>query len=392
METGTSRTSLIRIVVFVILGVGVGCLIYYSPNFFAKPEKETAPHLKTGGTSSVAIMVDGWKPRYLADKGVEVDYDNSGSTAGVNNVIERKYAIGFTHAPLSEEQRKKAQATGGEMIQIPVVICAVAPVYNLKELKKEDVFSSSFESLTTLLNEERQLNFTGDVLGKIFVGEITKWNDDAIKKLNPKVADRLPDKTIEVVHRKDSSGTTFIFSEYLHQTSDRWREKMGEPKSEYKDDHKWPVGVAKERSIGVAEYILTTEGTIGYVEMARVYVGGGELRSGKVQNKNQNAFLPGEPKFMAAAAKSLSAGDIKDDLTLSLTNRPGDDSYPICGTIWAVCYRDQPAATYKMVADFLDWVTHEKDQKISDKRKYAPLPEELRTRAEAKLKTLKSAS
>jgi phosphate transport system substrate-binding protein len=92
---------------------------------------------------------------------------------------------------------------------------------------------------------------------------------------------------------------------------------------------------------------------------------------------------------MTAAAKALSAGDIKEDLTFDLTNRPGDDSYPICGAIWAVCYRDQPAATHKLVVDFLHWVTHE-GQESAAERTYAPLPEEFAERVEKKLETIKS--
>jgi phosphate ABC transporter phosphate-binding protein len=374
VETGTSRTSWIRIVLFLVVGAGLGCLIYFSPLFFAKNDKDTTPQLKTGGTSSVFNMVDAWKAPYRKDKGVELEYDNTGSTAGVNNMIDHTYSIGFTHAPISEEQRKKAQ---GEVVQVPVVICAVAPVYNLKEISIKE-----------------PLNFTGEVLGKIFVGEITKWNDDAIKELNPKVKDKLPDRTIEVVHRKDSSGTTFIFAQYLHATSDNWRKKMGEPKSEYKekDEHKWLVGVGKERSRGVAEHVRATEGTIGYVEHVWVYVNGGELQWGAVQNKDKNAFLMGKPEYMTAAAESLAAGDIKDDLSFDLTNRPGEKSYPICGSIWAVCYRDQPAANYKTVADFLEWMTHEGQKKYPETRSYAPLTKTLLERADAKLKTIKSAS
>lgn len=241
MEKGTGNVSIARIAVIVLVGIGLGCLVYFSPAYFIAPEKMSPSlQLRTGGTSSAAMILENrWASRYRKDKVVQVDYDSSGSTKGVNNMIDQFYQIGFVHAPLTEEQLKKAKAKGGEVLHIPVVLCAVVPAYNLKELK-----------------DKPPLNFTADVLADIYLGKITKWNDPAIKKINEGVA--LPDVKIIPVHREDSSGTTYIFADYLQGASEAWKAAMGEAKSELK----WPAGVGegKTRSFGVARFVEETEG------------------------------------------------------------------------------------------------------------------------------------
>ena len=270
---------------------------------------------------------------------------------------------------LRKSNARKPRRTGGEVVHLPVVICAVVPVYNLKALAKD-----------------KPLKFTGELLAKIYLGDIKNWNHEAIRKLNPDVADKLPDEEIKVVHRKDSSGTTYIFAEYLFAASNTWKDKMKKPKSEIE----WPVGTGEERNIGVARYVQQTEGSIGYVELLHAHCDGADLQYGAVhvQDPKKDIYIHAEPKSMTAAAKSLSAGDIKDDFTFDLTNRPGDESYPICGAIWAVCYRDQPAAQQKTVVNFLEWITHE-GQKYAAERTYAPLPEEFVERVDKTLSTIK---
>jgi phosphate transport system substrate-binding protein len=216
-----SRVSGIRIAVIVVIGAVLCAGIYYWPTFAEKkePSPPELPHLKTGGTSVISvIMANRWRGAFRKDKGVEVDYDSTGSTKGVTETIDKRYAIGFTHAPLTDEQRKSAQSKGGELIQVPAVICAVVPVYNLKNL-----------------NGKAPLKFTAEVLAAIFLGKIEQWNDPALKKLNEGV--ELPDTKITVVHRADSSGTTFIFTDYLQEASPAWKSAFPTPARELK----WPV-------------------------------------------------------------------------------------------------------------------------------------------------------
>jgi phosphate transport system substrate-binding protein len=351
--------------------VGLAGLVYYSPAYFIKEEAPpSVVHLKTGGTSVVyIIMANRWRNPYRNEKSVEVDYDSIGSTQGISRMIDKQYALGFTHAPLTEDQKKKAQSQGGEVLQIPVIICAVVPIYNVKELK-----------------DKPPVKFTGDVLADIFRGKIDKWNDPALKKINEGVD--LPDTKITVVHRKDSSGTTLLFTDYLQGASETWKKEMG-PASE---EVKWPVGIGMARNEGVAAYVRQTEGALGYVDLLHALIGDGlgtQIPYGAVQNKDKSAFLHADPENMTATAKALTAA-IPEDLTFQLTNKPGKDAYPICGAIWAVCYQNQPAANRQLVQDFVHWITHE-GQKFAKTTSYAPLPEEMVERVEKKLQSIKSA-
>jgi phosphate transport system substrate-binding protein len=348
------------------LGAALCALVYYSPAFFIKPDKSSsAALLKTGGTSvTFVIMQNRWRAAYLKEKGVEVDYDSVGSTKGIAQMTEGNYAIAFTHAAVPEKRRKEIQNQGKEIVHVPVVLCAVVPVYNLKELK-----------------DKPPLKFSAEVLAKIFLGQINKWNDPELKKLNEGVD--LPEAKITAVHRKDSSGTTFIFADYLAKASNTWRDKMGEARNAME----WPVGDAESRNEGLASRVRVTEGAIGYVDL--LHAVNNKLPYGAVQNKDQTAFIHATPENMTAALKAMHA-DIPEDLTFKLTNQPGKDSYPISGTVWAVCYRTQPASLKKEVVDFLHWVTHE-GQRFAPDMTYAPLPEELVERVDQKLKSIEAA-
>jgi phosphate ABC transporter phosphate-binding protein len=373
------RASLVRILAVVVVGAGLAAAVYYSPSYFIKEEKsDPSGRLKTGGTSSAQVIIENrWKTAFRNDKNVQVEYDSAGSTAGATKMIDKELAVAFVHAPLSDEQRAKARAKGGEVVHVPVVICAVVPVYNVKELK-----------------DKLPLKFTGELLADIYLGKVTKWNDPAIKALNEGVA--LPETPIVAVHRSDSSGTTFLFTDYLAGASEAWQKQMGPARSEVK----WPVGVGAARSQGVAAHVDHTEGAIGYIDLIHAYdvavqpnpdgkLWGLVARYGSVQNKDKSAFILADPDNMTAAAKGVTA-DMADDLTFKLTNKPGKDSYPICGAIWAVCYQAQPAADKPTVVDFLNYVTHE-GQHFAKKTSYAPLPDELIPRVEQKISSITAA-
>jgi phosphate transport system substrate-binding protein len=369
VENVKKGTSVPRVLGLLGGGAVLAALIYFAPAYFMpKQEGPAGPVLKTGGTSNIEmILANRWRKSYKKANGVEVEYDSSGSTAGIQKLLDRQYAIAFSHAPLSDENRKQARGKdgGGELVQIPVVLCAVVPVYNVKEL-----------------NAKPPVKFSGEVLADIFLGKIDRWSNKAIADLNPGVA--LPETPIVVVHREDSSGTTYIFADYLHGASPAWASAMGEPRSELK----WPAGeVAKARSTGVAQAVQQTEGAIGYVDLLHVFHG--QLPYGAVQTReDKSAYLQAKADAITAAARSLG-GNVPDDLSFSLTNRPGKDAYPISGAIWAVCYRDQPAGQHKQVVDFLTWVLHDGQQSAAE-MSYAPLPEELVKRAEERVRTIKA--
>src|SRR5262249_46311199 len=157
--------------------------------------------------------------------------------------------------------------------------------------------------------------------------------------------------------------------DYLVGASKAWKDKFEKGRTEIK----WPVGVGKPQNPGVAGHVRDTEGAIGYVEL--LYALQNNIKYGAVQNKDGDAFIHAKVENVTAAAKGGIA-EIPEDLTFSLNNKPGKDSYPICGAVWAVCYQNQPANAHKVVTDFLHWVTHE-GQKYAKELHYAPLPDEL---------------
>lgn len=357
--------AIVRILVILLIGVAAALLVYYSPALMVKDSTPpTYTTLQTGGTSVVSIIMEnGWRTAYRKEKGIDVQYASTGTTTGISKMIDGAFAIAFTHGPMTEEQTKMAKSKGGDVVHVPVVLCSVVPVYNVKEL-----------------NKKAPLRISGEVLADIFLGKIEKWNDPALKKLNEGVD--LPDTKITVVHRKDSSGTTLIFTEYLQQVSPVWKEKVGPASSEVK----WPLGVGMARNEGVAVHVKKTEGAIGYVDL--VHALNEELQHAALQNKDQTAFLQADAPKITAAARGVLAGK-SDATTISLINRPGKDSYPICGVIWAICYQSQPATDNAKVGELLAWIVR-KGQSFAKKMSYAPLSEELVEYGEEKLKAVKA--
>jgi phosphate transport system substrate-binding protein len=340
---------MLRIIIILVIG-GALCLLVVlaAPLFVKKNPDDPIAHFNVGGTSVAFFMMDRWESAYRKAKKVKIHYISTGSSIGISKMIDKSYPIAFTHAPMTDEQIELARAKGGAVLHVPVVLCAVVPYYNLIELK-----------------DKPPLKFDGEALADIFLGRISRWNDPALKKLNAEVD--LPDKPIIVVHRQDSSGTTLVFTEYLEGASERWKKEMGGPQSTVK----WPVGVGMERNQGVAYHVSRTPGAIGYVDLLFAKAG----TYGAVQNKDRTAFIHADPENITAAAQGLVA-DIPENLIFKLTNRPGKDSYPISGGIWALCYQNQPAGNRQLVPEFLHWITHE-GQSHAKQRTYAPLPEEL---------------
>lgn len=366
METTKPRVRFGRLLLIVLAAGGLATLFWYAPALFMKYHEKAPPagELRTGGTSAAAFMVDKWKEVYGKEKSVVLRYKSTGSSEGIARVIDRTYAISFTHSPLNDAQKKQAQGSGGDVLHIPLAICAVVPIYNLKEL-----------------HGKPPLNFTREVLADIFLGKIKRWNDPALAKINEGV--KLPDVPILVVYREDKSGTTQIFTEYMEGTSEEWDKKIGPAAAKVG----FPVGEGHTRSVDVLGRIIEVQGAVGYVDLLHAIANKKSMSYGAVQNKDQTAFIHAEPDNMTAAATGLGAA-VGDDLTFHLTNKPGKESYPICGGIWAVCYQYQPPETYQTVADFLAWAVHD-GQQYAKECTYAPLPADIVKRVDERLKLLK---
>jgi phosphate ABC transporter phosphate-binding protein len=319
----------------------------------SKPQGE----LTAGGSTFVAPLMESWGSAYEAERRIKLHYDVIGSGKGITQTIDKTLDFGCTDAPLTDQELKKAQASGGEIIHIPLVLGAVVPTYNL----------DGYTGDTT------PLRFTGPLLADIFLGKITQWNDPRLQEVQESGM-KLPDQKIVVVHRSDGSGTTYVFADYLSKVSPEWKEKVGAATS-----LSWPAGVGQNGNEGVAQYIKQTPGAIGYVGLEHAIED--ELPFGAVQNKT-GKFLQANAHTIGSAAEAALVV-MPSDLRFSLTDVAGSDSYPICGTTWAIVY-PKPPRHGKEIVDFLRWATHE-GQKLAPAKHYVALPGTLVNRVEQKL-------
>lgn len=318
-----------------------------------------AQSINGSGSSFVGPMMNRWGRDYEKAKGVKLNYNPVGSGSGVRQFLEKETDFACTDAFLTDEQLKKATAAGGEAVHIPVVLGGVVPAYNLPDVKEP-------------------LRLTGPVLAEIYLGNIKKWNDAAIKEINPGVA--LPDLNITVVNRSDGSGSTAIFTDYLAKVSKDWKEKVGTGTSV-----KWPVGEGAKGNEELAATVFKVPGAIGYVELLHALQKG--LKHAKVKNKEGN-FVQGSLEGVSAAAEGALT-DVPADLRFSLTNAPGKEAYPISGATWAVCFVKQSGDRGQRLVDFLTWTTHDGQEAVTDLY-YARLPKGLVTKVDEKLKELRA--
>jgi phosphate ABC transporter phosphate-binding protein len=331
----------------------------------AGTEETSAAAVKLSGSGSTFVkpMMDKWVQEYIKEhKDLDINYQPTGSSAGVKSMIEKQTDFGGTDAYLKKEEIDKALKDGGEVIHVPLVLGAVVPAYNLPSVKEP-------------------LNFTGDVLAAIFMGKITKWNDPAIAALNKDV--KLPDLAISMVHRADGSGTTFVFTSFLTKASAAWKSDRGASNTiDWKG-----VGTGENGNGGCAGAISKGEGSIGYLELAYVIQQKGKIQYGAVKNTEGEFVLASTTSVTKAADGFLAAKKIADDLRYNLADAPGKGSYPITGTAWAVMYVNQKGDSAKALTDFFTWVVTDGQKYCADEG-YAPLPEGLAKLAVAKVKMI----
>lgn len=322
------------------------------------------------GATFVEPIMKFWVDVYgeKTEGNVRVNYQGTGSGAGIGNMTKKISDFGCSDAPMNKKQTEEAAKTGA-VVHVPLVIGAVVPMYRLDGIDKPIAFS-------------------GPVLADIFMGKITKWNDKALQDLN---ADQpLPDVAINPVFREDPSGTSFIFTDYLSKVSEEFKKNVGA-----KTEPNWPsVGIKKPKSDGVAGHVTATNGAIGYIELT--YALDKKAKFGAVVNQSKKPVLASLESITAAAAASLDLKQTAEpyslhDLTYNLTNAPGENSYPIAGMSFAVLYQKQSGAKGKAVVDFLKWATGADAQAIASKRNYAPLPAELQKKCAEKLGTVELA-
>jgi phosphate transport system substrate-binding protein len=287
--------------------------------------------------------------------GVTIGYSAVGSSAGIAAISAQQVDFGAADVPMTATEQ--AAAKGGPITQVPVDLGGEGIAYNLP------------------LPAGARLHLTGPVLAAIFLGQITHWNDPALAALNPGLS--LPDAAINVVHRSDGSGTTYIFSNYLSSVSPAWAAKVGTGKT-----LNWPAGEGDEGNGGVTTAVDRTPFSIGYIEEA--YSQGLLLPFAAIRNQAGNYVTPSEQTVAAAAAQKPAI----TPTDFSIVNQPGPSSYPISGYSWALVYTHQPSqATGQALVTMLDWLTHD-GQAYAAANGYVPLPPQIRQLARTMLQQI----
>ncbi|MGA7613093.1 MAG: phosphate ABC transporter substrate-binding protein PstS, partial [Xanthobacteraceae bacterium] len=235
-----------------------------------------------------------WADAYKKETGNGLNYQSIGSGGGIKQIQNKTVTFGASDMPLKAEDVKKSG-----LVQFPTVIGGDIPVVNLDGVKSGD------------------LRLDGDIVARIFLGQITKWDDPAIQKLNPNA--KLPSQPIVVVHRSDGSGTTFIWTDYLSKVSPEWKSKVGANTSV-----EWPAGIGAKGNEGVANNVANTKGSIGYVEYA--YAKQNNMTTVNMINKDGKTVAPSAASFQAAAANA--DWEKTDSFYIILTDQPGTESWP----------------------------------------------------------------
>jgi phosphate transport system substrate-binding protein len=306
-----------------------------------------AANITGAGASFPAPLYGKWAEAYNKETGIEVNYQSIGSSAGVNQIKAKTVDFGATDAPLTD-----ADLAANNLVQFPTVIGGVVPVVNIEGVKPGD------------------FTLTGEVLGDIYLGKITKWNDPALVALNPGVT--LPDQKITVVRRADGSGTTFIFTDYLGKVNADWASKVGTGNTV-----NWPVGTGGKGNEGVAAFVGRLKGSIGYVEYA--YAKQNNMTYAKMKNAAGVVVAPNADTFDAALANV----NWSESFAQSLTNQPGKDAWPMTATTFILVHKtaDQPEKIQSVIK-FFGWA-YEKGGDAARQLDYVPLPDALITQIKA---------
>ncbi|HUO16054.1 MAG TPA: phosphate ABC transporter substrate-binding protein PstS [Verrucomicrobiae bacterium] len=309
-----------------------------------------------GATFPNPIYSKWFSEYHNAHSNVQINYQPIGSGGGIRQVTEGTVDFGASDMPMTDAQLQEAEGKlKTKLLNIPTVLGAVVPVYDVPGLSGE-------------------VKFAPDVLADIYLGKITNWNDKAIAAANPGV--NFPNQEIVVVHRSDGSGTTFIWTDFLSKVSPDWKSQVGSGTSV-----KWPRGLGGKGNEGVAGSVRQLPGSIGYVEL--IYAVQNKIPFGSVRNAS-GVYLKASLEGVTAAA--ASAPKMPADFRVSITNAPGKDAYPISSFTWLLIpQKSKDAAKGKILNDFLNWMVTD-GQKMTSALDYAPLPENVAAKVKAAIK------
>jgi len=295
----------------------------------------------TGAGSTFAYpILSKWSEAYKKETNSGLNYQSIGSGGGIKQIEAKTVTFGASDAPLKAEDLAK-----NGLAQFPFIMGGIVAVVNLDGIKPGE------------------LVIDGPALANIYLGNIKKWDDAAIAKLNPGV--KLPSTDIVVVHRSDGSGTTFNFADYLAKVSPEWKSKVGVDTSV-----EWPVGIGAKGNEGVSGSIAQTKGSIGYVEYA--YATQNKLTYMDMINHDGKKVEPTIPAFQAAAANADWAK--APGFYVILTDQPGATSWPLTASTFILMQKQpQDKAASAEAIKFFGW-GFEKGAKLAEELYYIPMP------------------
>jgi len=282
-----------------------------------------------------------WAQAYHDKTGVKLNYQSIGSGGGIKQITNNTVDFGASDMPLTPEDLDKKG-----LIQFPTVVGGVVPVINIGGIKSN------------------QLRLSGQVLADIYMKKITRWNDPAIKALNPSI--NLPSAIIAVVHRSDGSGTSFVFTNYLSKVSSAWSKNVGANTAVA-----WPTGLGGKGNEGVASYVQRIKNSIGYVEYA--YAKQNHLTTTMMQNADGQFVNPDIASFQSAA--QYAQWDKAPGMYEILTNEAGKGSWPIAGATFILMHKSQAQPEKaREVLKFFNW-SYENGDKMAESLDYVPMPD-----------------
>ena len=298
-----------------------------------------AQEITGAGASFPAPIYSKWASDYNKATGVKVNYQSVGSGGGIKQIDSKTVDFGASDMPQTDEVLK-----GKGQMQFPTVIGGTVPVINVKGIAPG------------------QMKLDGQTLGDIFLGKITKWNDPALKALNPTLA--LPDAAIAPVRRADGSGTTFNFTNYLSRVHPEWKAKVGEGTAV-----NWPVGAGGKGNEGVSAFVNRLPNSIGYVEYS--YVKQNKMTYTLMKNRDGQFVAPDDDAFKASAA----GADWSKSFYQIITDQPGKGTWPISTATYILMHtkQDKPQNAAE-VLKFFNWA-YANGGKAAGDLDYVPMPD-----------------
>jgi phosphate transport system substrate-binding protein len=329
-----------------------------TPTTTAPPATTAQPvGLNGAGATFPAPLYTRWFDAYFRLTGAKINYQAIGSGAGINQITAGTVDFGASDGIMSDNQQAKAEAAYGPILHIPMTCGAVAIIYNVPGINTP-------------------IKLTGEVLADIYLKNITKWNDPRITGLNPGLG--LPATSIAVVHRSDSSGTTYIFTNYLSKVSSDWSTKVGNATSV-----SWPGDIGGSGSTGVSGQVQQIPGAIGYVELT--YALQNSIQYATMKNAAGNYIEPS----LDSTSKAADGVTLPDDMKIMLTNSTNPDAYPIVGFTWLLVYQNQTdQAKGETLVNMLWWGIHD-GQQYTNELSYSRLSSDAVAKAEKEILSIK---